>query len=139
MTEPRQDECVKIYRLAAVVVSAALLVALVTMLMLAAEHGSTDPLPTTTVLEASNDGVVSDAERAAGSFSRGLTIVTLNLLARVVCGAVAVGPDRAAVERVVTARAQVERPDVPPAVVANLVGRVAGLACAGAYAALPAD
>ena len=130
----------KVYRIAAVAVSAVLLVALLVILNIGSQAPDV-PVTTTTVTvvlpDSRNDGVVSDAERAAEAFNARLTLDVLNEIAKVACQAAAVDPDKAAVRRSVLAKAQQIRPGVSPQMMAELTDRVAALACADAFAALP--
>lgn len=130
----------KAYRIAAVAVSAVLLVALLVLLNIGSQAPDV-PETTTTVTVVSpdprNDGVVSDAERAAGGFNARLTLDVLNEIAQVACPAAAVDPDKAAVRRSVLAKAQQIRPGVSPQTMAALTDRVAALACADAFGRLP--
>jgi len=147
MTEPRRCECVQIYRVAALAVSAVLLVALVAMLLMSAEHGSTDPTTTTSTSLATtttttvplsaehNDGVISEAERVTVAPTR--TLVALNQLARLVCTTVVSAPTREAVRTSVYTQLRATRLNLDAEIMAMLTERVARAACEDAWLALP--
>jgi len=129
----------KAYRIAAVAASAVLLVALLVLLNIGSQAPDAPETTTTTVAlpDSRNDGVVTEAEREAAGFNAHLTLYILNEIAQVACPAAAVSSDKAAVRQSVLAKAQQIRPDVSPQTMAALTDRVAALACADAFNALP--